>query len=74
VTRSRWRESRALVVAFCIATALLAGSALAAADVAGVPGMAPFSFFDDWAAALDPGGTGKIPNALILGCQLALTL
>lgn len=46
-------SSRALVVAVCIATALLAGSAVpAAADVAGVPGMAPFSFFHDEAAAL----------------------
>ena len=35
--------------------------------------MATFSFFDDWAAALDPGGTGTVPNALVLGCQLALT-
>ena len=72
--RCRRRTGRALVVAVWIATALLAGSALAAADVAGVPGMAPFSFFDDWAAALDPGGTGRVPNALVLGFQLALTL
>ena len=53
MTRSRWTASRALVVAVCIATALRAGPAApAAADVAGVPGTAPFSFFEDWASAL----------------------
>ena len=52
MTRSR-RARRALAVAVCIATALLAGPAApAAADEARVPGTAPFSFFDDWAAAL----------------------
>ena len=36
--------------------------------------MATFSFFDDRAAALDPGGTGRVPNALVLGFQLAFAL
>jgi porin len=48
-------SSRALVVAVCIATALLAGSAASAgAEVSGVPGMAPFSFFDEAAAIAAP--------------------
>jgi hypothetical protein len=35
--------------------------------------MAPFSFFDDGAAALDRNGPGRVPNALVLGFQLAPT-
>jgi porin len=59
VTRSRRRASRALVVAVCIATALLAGSAApASGDVAGARGTGPFSFFDDWSAFL--GGPDRV--------------
>ena len=48
-------SSRALVVAVCIATALLAGSAVpATADVAGARGMAPFSLFDEAVALTGP--------------------
>ena len=63
VTRCRWGGSpgegdpvsRALVVAICIATPLLAGSAgPAAADVAGARDVAPFSFFDEAAAFAGP--------------------
>ncbi len=55
MTRSRWRATRALVVAVCIATALVAGSAMpAAADVAGARGLPPFSFFDEAVALTGP--------------------
>ena len=49
-------SSRALAVAVCIATALLAGSAVraTAADVAGARGMAPFSFYDEAVALTGP--------------------
>ena len=48
-------SSRALVVAVCIATALVAGSAVpATADVAGARGMAPFSLFDEAVALTGP--------------------
>jgi len=49
-------SSRALVVAVCIATALLAGSAVraTAADVAGARGLPPFSFYDEAVALTGP--------------------
>ena len=48
-------SSRALVVAVCIATALVAGSPVpGTADVAGARGLPPFSFYDEAVALTGP--------------------